>query len=147
MLPEQPERKRESYGTKLFDAGTGTMGIIPGCKWGAESSLFLLLAERAAVPLCELQPGRGRAPVRGLAGRPGPLLPKLKIRFDKTAVQKDDARQSFCASETDRLEKSVDSNLKRRYNKLSWETRLCQQQSVKKRKRGRADGRTIRALC
>ena len=33
MLPEQPERKRESYGTKLFDAGTGTMGIIPGCKW------------------------------------------------------------------------------------------------------------------
>ena len=95
MLPEQPERKRESYGTKLFDAGTGTMGIIPGCKWGAESSLFLLLAERAAVPLRELQPGRGRAPVRGLAGRPGPLLPQLKIRFDKTAVQKDDARQSF----------------------------------------------------
>lgn len=30
-----------------------------------------------------------------------PLLPQLKIRFDKTAVQKDDARQSFCASETD----------------------------------------------
>ena len=36
-------------------------------------------------------------------GRPGPLLPQLKIRFDKTAVQKDDARQSFCASETDGL--------------------------------------------
>ena len=33
--------------------------------------------------------------MRGLAGRPGPLLPQLKIRFDKTAVQKDDARQSF----------------------------------------------------
>lgn len=26
--------------------------------------------------------------MRGLAGRPGPLLPQLKIRFDKTAVQK-----------------------------------------------------------
>ena len=32
------------------------MGIIPGCKWSAESSLFLLLAERAAVPLREPQP-------------------------------------------------------------------------------------------
>ena len=29
------------------------------------------------------------------------LVGQLKIRFDKTAVQKDDARQSFCASETD----------------------------------------------
>lgn len=37
------------------------MGIIPGCKWSAEGSLFLLLAERAAVPLCEPQPSREEA--------------------------------------------------------------------------------------
>ena len=33
--------------------------------------------------------------MRGLAGRPGPLLPQLKIRFDKTAVQKDDGTAVF----------------------------------------------------
>ena len=71
------------------------MGIIPGCKWGAEGSLFLLLAEGAAVPLCEPQREEAERLCEDWLGRPGPLLPQLKIRFDKTAVQKDDARQSF----------------------------------------------------
>ena len=54
------------------------MGVVPGCKWSVEDPLFLLLAEGAAVPLRQPQPGRGRAAVRGLARGSGPLLPQLK---------------------------------------------------------------------
>ena len=34
------------------------MGVVPGCKWSVEDPLFLLLAEGAAVPLRQPQPGR-----------------------------------------------------------------------------------------